>query len=30
MMKTLKEKLDAFEKVYERLVARDNVPHRLS
>jgi hypothetical protein len=30
MMKTLKEELDALEKVHKRFVARDNVRHRLS
>jgi hypothetical protein len=30
MVKTLKKKLDALEKVHERFVAGDNVLHRLS
>ena len=30
MMKALKEKLDALEKVHERFVTRDNVPYHLS
>ena len=30
MLKTLKEKLYALEKVYERLIACDNVSDRLS